>query len=206
MKNKEENLKVPVADHLNSLDILDKFPELRVHSEFEDFRHARYKTQIIKYVIFAYDSGSSSVRNNSHDFRAIKEDAMSRAGFAKSNSGKFEDDIVDIMEMRNPAVNKMICCYLRYFVHSHTWRLIVMNEELMHEYMSLVLEPVDSGGKKADDKKILEAANIKAKLREECKSIANDLKSYYKELYGNNEDIKEEIIKPVRPETIVGLK
>jgi hypothetical protein len=202
MQKKTENLKIPVESTPEGEDIVRYFKELYSKEEFASFSHPE-KNKIVRYIIFGYDIDSLCVKSNLHDLKKRKEDAAERAGFKRSRSGVFEDYVHEIMDMNNKEVNQMICCYLRYFVHNNAWKLIVVNEQMMSEYISLMLEPVVSH---KDDKKRLEAANIKAKLREECKAIASDIKMLYKDLYGDNEDLKEEIIKPVRPETMGGYQ
>jgi hypothetical protein len=200
MDKSKENLKIPVDTVPEDVDIVQYFKELLSKEEFAGFISPE-RNKIVRYIIYAYDLESSCVKNNSHDLKKRKESAAERAGFKRSRTGSFPEIVHEIMNMKNSDVNKMICCYLRYFVHNNTWKLIVVNEQIMSEYITLLLEPVAQ----KDDKKTLEAANIKSKLREECKAIASDIKSLYKDLYGDNDDLKEEIIKPVRPETMGGV-
>jgi hypothetical protein len=195
-----EYLKVQVFDVPEGQDIIKYFRDL---SDFEAFSlySGKDRNEIVKYVIFAYDPSSPCVRNNSADLTKRKEAAAELAGYKRLKSGKFDASVIEMFNMKNSAVTDMICCYLRYFVNNRVWSLITVNEQILSEYIKLLMDPVSKGD--GDDKKLLEAANTKSKLREECKSIVSDLEKQYKELYGDNEDLKEAISKPIKPETML---
>ncbi len=214
-----EKLKIPVFEVPDSTDIVKYFRELDSHESFYSYSE-KDRNRVVKYVVLAYDPNSACVKNNSSDLTKRKEAAAELAGYTRLKSGKFDDQVLELFNMSNEGANQMICCYLRYIVNNMIWTLIVANEQVLAEYIALLMEPVDynkgsSGYKRKgdadepdaeekvikDDKKLLEAANMKGKLREECKSIVADLGKLYKELYGDNDDLKEIITKPIRPET-----
>jgi hypothetical protein len=200
-------------------DIIDQFPQLALHPEFNSFSH-KDRNKIVRYVILAYDPGSPFVEEYAANLTGRKAAAADEAGFERNKTtGLFGDDVVKIMNLEDEKVNEMIFCYFLKIINNQTWTLIITHEQVFSEYTRLLMEPVnyssytknsDEAGEPAgekvmkDDKKLLEAANMKSKLREECKSIATDLKGFYKELFGENEDLKEKVIaKPVRPETMI---
>lgn len=202
MSKEYPKLKIPIHNCPDNEDIVKFFRELLSHEAFYGCPE-KDRNRMVKYVIFAYDPESPCVKNFSSDLKKRKEAAAEAAGYVRLTSGKFEQPVIDYMNMLNAHINDMICCYLRYFVNNQIWSLIVADENVMAEYISLLLEPINNqNGGKMDDKKLLEAATIKSKLREECKSIVADLNKLYKELYGDNDDLKEIITKPIRPETI----
>lgn len=193
-------LKIPVNKVPFGQDIINEFKELQVHEEFARYPHAD-RNNVIRFVVYAYDPKSPFVENAASDLKKRKESAAEEAGFNRNEkTGRFEGKIVEIMAMENDSTNEMIFCYLR-LINNRTWKLISTYEQVFSEYIKLLMTPISDSD--IDSKKLLEAANVKAKLREECKIIATDLDSLYKTLFGDSEDIKEIItIKPIKPETI----
>lgn len=209
-------LKIPVNLVPLGDDVVDFFRELKAQEEFSSYS-IKDRNKIVKYVIYAYDPKSPFVENSTSDLTKRKENAAEEAGFERNpTSGKFKQEVYDLIELFNEDANEMIFCYLR-MINNRTWTLIVTNEQVFAEYTRLLMEPVAYSSyarKKAtegedkqvevkDDKKLLEAANVKAKLRDECKMIAADLDTLYKTLFGNNEDLKEKMaVRVIRPETM----
>jgi hypothetical protein len=194
------NLKIPVFSVPENEDIVKYFRELSVLESFYSLPE-KDRNKVVKYIVLAYDPYSPCVRNNSSELKKKKDAAAEAAGYKRNPSGKFPDSVLCIMDMSDKLITNAICDYLKYFVNNRLWSLIVVNEQVLSEYITLLMEPVNKGD--GDDKKLLEAANTKSKLRDECKSIVSDLDKQYKDLYGENEDLKEVISKPVRPETMI---
>ncbi len=93
----------------------------------------------------------------------------------------------------------MIVCYLR-LLHNLTWAQISTFEQLFWEYIKLLLEPLVND----DDKKLMESANIKGKIREELNKVKQDLDKLKKEFYGDNDDLKDKMtVRIVKPETMI---
>lgn len=195
-----ERLKIPVHKASKDEDLLDKFEVFRNHKEFSDYPK-QIRNKAIKYVVFTYDPNSPFVLDSVSDLKKRKEAAAEAAGFLRDpRTGKFDELVKEIMELRDEDTNAMIFKFLQ-IINNRTWTLIVTNEQIFDEYTALLMEPVKSAAG-TDDKKVLEAANIKSKLREECKVIADELEKLYKKLFGDNDDLKDVIVaKPVKPET-----
>ncbi len=210
-------LRVKINKIPDNKDIIKEQPLLQQYPEFNDYCGAD-RNNLVRYIILAYDPGSPFVEEFTSDLKRRKEAAADEAGFQRIKStGKWPEEVQEILNLDREDVVDMVFCYLR-IVNNQTWSLIVTNEQVFSEYTRLLLSPVayssytkkeddgDGVGEKVvkDDKKLLEAANMKSKLREECKLISADLKGFYKELFGDNEDLKEKVkAKPIRPETIM---
>jgi hypothetical protein len=201
MENSYERLKIPVHKIPENEDLVSKFDVFQQYKEFTDCPKAS-RNKVIKYVVFAYDPGSPFVMDSVSDLKKRKEAAAEAAGFLRTpTTGLFDELVKEIMELKNEETNAMIFKFLQ-IINNRTWTLIVTNEQIFDEYTALLMEPVKSTSA-TEDKKVLEAANIKSKLREECKVIADDLKKLYKEFFGDNDDLKDKIVaKPIKPETV----
>jgi len=197
MDNNDFNrLHIPVHTVEKGQDIVNKFKELQEHIEFSMYPHSD-RNDVIRYVVYAYDPESPFVKNSTSELSKRKEAAADAAGFERNKrTGLFAANVTELMELRNEEVNRMVICYLK-MLHNYTWTQIVTYEQLFWEYISLLLEPLVN----TDEKKLMEAANIKGKLREECNKIKQDLDKFKKEFYGDNADLKEKVER-VRPETI----
>ncbi len=188
-------LKIPVHTVEFGQDIVDKLKELQQYEEF-----ARYPSKdrnfVIRYVAYAYDPESPFVKNSTSELSKRKEVAADQAGFERNaKTGKFAESVYEMMDFKNEDVNKMIFCYLR-ILNNYTWVQITTDEQLFWEYTKLLNDPL----KNDDEKKLMETANIKGKLREERNKIKQDLDKYYKEFYGDNTDLQEKV-KRFTPET-----
>jgi hypothetical protein len=197
MEGKEfSRLRIPVHTVEKGQDIVHKFKELEHFPEFSLYPHAD-RNNVIRYVVYAYDPESPFVKNSTLDLIKRRETAAEHAGFERNKkTGKFTDSTYQIINMEVEAVNNMIFCYLKV-IHNYTWVQITTDEQLFWEYTKLLNQPLVND----DEKKLMESANIKGKLRIERNLIKQDLDKYYKELYGDNADFQEKIER-VTPETI----
>ncbi len=195
-------LRFPIFDVPHGTDLVHKFKELQDYPEFALYQDSN-RNYVIRYVFYLYDRSSDLIKQV-QDLTKRKEAAAELAGFIRNDkTGKFDDEVIDMMALKKDEegespINDMIFSFLR-MQDEMLWSLIVINENMFNEYMKLLMDPVF--GK--DSKNILDAANIKTKLREEIKGIRQDIESFYKEMYGENDDLKEvKKRKAITPETI----
>lgn len=181
-----DRLKIPVHTVEFGQDIVDKFRELQQYTEFSKYPH-KDRNYVIRYIVYAYDPESPFVKNSASELSKRKEAAAEEAGFERNKkTGKFADEVYEIMDFKKEEVNDMIFCYLR-ILNNYTWVQITTDEQLFWEYTKLLNQPLAND----DEKKLMESANIKGKLREERNKIKLDLDKYYKEFYGDNIDLQE---------------
>jgi len=197
MDDKEfSRLRIPVHTVDRGQDILHKFKELAQFEEFSQYPNGD-RNNVIRYVVYAYDPESPFVKNSTLDLIKRREAAAESAGFERNKkTGKFADSTYSIINMESEPVNNMVLCYLKV-IHNYTWVQITTDEQLFWEYTKLLNQPLSND----DEKKLMESANIKGKLRLERNLIKQDLDGYYKKLYGDNADFQEKIER-VTPETI----
>lgn len=195
---KFQHLRFKVHEVPHGTELLLKFPELGDCEEFRNYTNGD-RNYVIRYIGYAYDPGSDLYKDYTDIFK-IKEAAAALAEFPRNEkTGKFEEKVYQMMRMENSAINDMIIAFLK-IINNHIWAQIQVNEQMFWEYARLLAEPVTGEG----SKDILQAADIKKKLREEIKTIALDLEGFYKQMFGDNEDLKNIVKKkPVRPETMI---
>jgi hypothetical protein len=192
-------IKFPVHTIAHGTDLLHKYPELATIDFFQQYPNAD-RNYVIRYIIYLYDP-AYEMQKKYLDLKIRKEKCSDLAGFERNDStGKFKEaKVYKIMLLSDIEVGKMIFAFLKY-LNNREWSQIVVNEQIFEEYTRLLMKPIDGD----DDKKILEAANVKSKLREECKTIIEDLDKFYKLFYGDDPALKNTIKKkPVRPETMI---
>jgi hypothetical protein len=207
-----QKLKFKVHDVPQGTDLLHKFPELGAIKEFRDYKEAD-RNHIIRYIIYAYDPESDFIENFKEDILQRKEASLIEAGFNRNKKDEFDIYLKDIMDLKNDKVTDMIFAFLRN-LNIKIWMMIISTEEMFLEYQRLIMRPItfdevkDPETKeitfKEKEKDILAAADMKKKLREECNAMYQDLKKYYKEFFGSNNDLEEENKrkKRITPETI----
>ena len=189
-------LRIPVHTVEIGQDIVHKFPELQQYEEFSRYKE-KDRNDVIRYVVYAYDPESPHVKNSTSELSKRKEAAAEAAGFERNKkTGLFGDNICLIMNLKDEEVNKMIFCYLK-MLNTMLWTQIVTDEQGFWEYTKLLMQPLEHD----DDKKLMDAANVKGKLREERNKIKVDLDKYYKEFYGDNSDLEEKTER-YSPETV----
>ncbi len=155
-------LKIPVHTVEFGQDIVDKFRELQQYVEFSKYPH-KDRNFVIRYVVYAYDPESPFVKNSASELSKRKEAAADEAGFERNKkTGKFTDEVYEMMDFKKEEVNNMIFCYLR-ILNNYTWVQITTDEQLFWEYTKLLMEPLEN----TDEKKLMESAKIKGILREE---------------------------------------
>lgn len=196
--NKEEFklMKFNVSELPIDADILLHFPELKSYKEFSEYKD-KDKNLIFRYVFLCYDIKSPLFKTQP-ELKKRREAAMELAGFERGSKGKFSDKLSSIMEMRDELVNKIILCFLTRIQNNMAWALFVANEFTFSDNMRLLMKPLEGD----DDKKVLDGANARSKLREECKAVIADQDILLKALFADNNDLKEIVKKKIlSPET-----
>lgn len=209
-------LKFPIHTIPHKTDLLHKFPELGAYEEFAKYPHAD-RNYVIRYVIYMYDMNSGLIPRFM-DLKKRKEAALELAGYERSaKTGLFKSEVYKMInlekipvkvdpedenskiEMESNRIFEMAMCYIK-MQNSRLWSMIVTTEQAFEEYQRLIMEPVSERG----DKDTLNAANTKDKLMDSCYNMNKRIEEYYKELFGDNEDLKKAAkAKPVRPETMI---
>jgi hypothetical protein len=196
--NKEEFalMKFPVFGLPPTTDLLVHFQELKSYEEFSGYKD-KDRNLVFRYVFFCYDKKSPLVRTQP-ELKKRKEQAMELAGFERTGQGKFKAHLEAIMEMKDEAVNKIIICFLVNIQNNMEWALYVANQFTFADNMRLLMKPLEGD----DDKKVLDGANARSKLREECKAVIADQESLLKALFMENTDLKEIVkTKYISPQT-----
>jgi hypothetical protein len=207
-------LRFPVHTVPHGTDLVHKFPELQLYKEFHQYPHSD-RNYVIRYVIYMYDMNSGLIKKFPN-LKQRKEAALDLAGFERTKgTGKFKKEIVDMVNLEKVTTkipgeegeddktvvesNKIFDMVMRYIViqKSRLWSMIVTNEAAFEEYQRLIMEAVSD----KKDKELLAAAQMKDELMECSDKISKRIDAYYKDFFGDNEELKEEIKKkPVRPE------
>jgi hypothetical protein len=206
-------LRFPVHTVPHGTELLLKFPELQAYPEFSEYKEPD-RDKVIRYVIYMYDMNSGLILKFP-DLKQRKEAALDIAGFERnSNTGKFKKEIYNMVNLEKIFVkedpededskitaesNRIFDMAMRYIIEQNNriWSMVVANEQAFDEYLRLIMEPVSD----RKDKDLLTAAKTKDDLMGICDEINTRLNSYYKLLFGDNEDVKVKA-KRITPETI----
>ncbi len=192
-------------------ELLIKFRELADIKEFSEYKCSD-RNYLIRYIICLYSPESPFFKKYT-DLGKRKEAVAEYCGYERNaKTGKFvSKNILRVFEMAadiegDPdekieayqSANPLIFAWLK-FINNRLWSEITINEQLFDEYSGLILEAIEG----RDSKIVLEAANVKSKLRGEISLIRAHLGVLYKEFFGENTEVQEKAkVKPFKPETI----
>jgi hypothetical protein len=193
-------LKFPIHEVPHGTDLLHKFSQLNSIQEFREYGNGD-RNKVIRYIIYCYDLASDFIEKFPN-LKERKEACLIESGIERNKKDEFDNRCIQIMDLSDEAVRDMINGYLR-FINNRTWMMLVSTEEMFSEYQKLIMKPISTNSEDKE-KDILSAADIKKKLREECNIMDEHLKRYYQEIFGDNEDLKEQHTKKKRvtPESI----
>jgi hypothetical protein len=150
--------------------------------QLEEFKSTnRDNEKIIKYICVLYDPNTPLVKGYPR-FEERQNYAIQLADL--SNHVKVEQ----IKTLEEDRVAKMAFAFLTKIFHNILWReYIILNHEL-NEFTQLRIEPIKKDDK-MDDKKVMEAAEKKGKLRQQCTEIINEIARLEEKIFGKDETL-----------------
>lgn len=191
MKEKEDygQLFLPLQDFEAKDDVLFRLPHLAKWPEFFEFGGTPAgelnRDMVFRYMNLLYSSGSKLINTHRHNLAARKEEAATVAGFDLKKKAIREQVQNDLYEVRNPAILKMIMRFL-ILQKNPLWSSIVTTEQCHAEYQLIIMDPLSP----EDEKKRTDAAKNKAFLMSESDKMLLRLKGYYRELFGDDDDLQ----------------
>lgn len=142
------------------------------------------KENLMRYIVILYSYDSFLNLRNPMPLAERKNRALSFANITPS------DDVTnELLLLENDLILKMIQDFL-IAQRNNLWTEIVTTEQQYEEAVRLRLQPISRGDK---DKDQLTAADLKKKLRLDCKEMQVDLDRFYKQFYLDHDDLKGKI-------------
>lgn len=168
---------------------LDKaFPDLFRLPEFKKIKLRKEWERIVKYIVFLYDKNSDLNEEFESDLAARKDAAAIEAGYEREASGKWDKELVAIMEMRDKEVHAVIMAFLTRVQRKAEWTDFVVTEQELEEFQNLRFAPIDTT---ADDKDVFDAAKKKDALMKACNDRLTYLDNLKKVIFGDNKDVMD---------------
>lgn len=142
------------------------------------------KQKLMRYIVVLYSYDSFLNLRNPLPLSQRKQRALSFAEIEAS------DDITnELLLLENDLILKMVQDFL-IAQRNNLWTEIVTTEQQYEEAVRLRLQPI----KRADkDKEQLTAADLKKKLRLDCKEMQVDLDRFYKQFFLDHDDVKNKV-------------
>ena len=125
------------------------------------------KNKLLRYIIYLYDPASHLGKEYPDELK-LKEAAADLAGLDLVN-----EDFKWLFDCQDEGVNAMAVGYLRYYVKSMLWMMIVSNQETFWEYGSIMMESIR--GKTGE---VMNAVNAKMKTSEGMEVLMNRVEKY----------------------------
>jgi hypothetical protein len=201
-----QKLKFRIFDIPPEKDVLEEFSELRRYKVFVNSK-APHKNLLLRYMIFMYDPGSDLLKEVSELGRR-KIRAAELAGFQHES-----DYLKEIFDLRDKTALDFLQCFLTEVYHNRKYTEWQVLHQELEENNRLRLEPITTKSSKKKDEEIeevdiFEAAKKKGALRDQATSIHELIDAIEKEIFGDNEDVKEIAIKSryLSPENFAGVK
>lgn len=181
-----KKLRFPIYTLDPSIDIRDQFPELKKHRKIANSNYPNINL-VLRYIIFMYDPNSDLIREVP-DLAQRKLVAAEYAGF-KDHTAHLDE----IMECRDHKVLDLIFLFLTEIYHSRKYREWQTLCQELDENNRLRWDQLGAKKDKEDTDErldILASAEKKQKLREYAQKMNQMIDVLEKELFGDNEDIK----------------
>lgn len=135
--------------------------------------------KLTRYIVALYDPKSPLIKGESNLIQR-KEIAASIAGFDTDK----EEDMLDIVyNCKYEHVVQMIQNYLRYFVKSMEWAMLVSYESAFWEFQSRIMQPIERGDR---DKDLVSAVQSKTKLACDLQDLYHKYEAAKDAFYGND--------------------
>jgi hypothetical protein len=154
----------------NLVDILNDIPDEKKGQE----------EGLLRYIVAMYDSASPLIKNEP-DLEKRKIAAVKIANLVDS------DITDDLFSNRLDYVLKAINEYIRSYGQNRLWAMIVSETQRFWEYNYRLMKPVEG----ERDREILSSLEVKTKLAEELDKMNDRLDSYYKRLYGEDQELMD---------------
>lgn len=135
--------------------------------------------KLVRYILALYDPKSPLIKGESNLLRR-KELAAMIAGF---DVDKDEDMLEIVYDCKYEHIVLMIQNFLRYFVKSMEWAMLVSYEASFWEFQSRLMQPIERGDK---DKELMTAVGNKTKLADDIRGLYDKFESAKERFYGND--------------------
>lgn len=143
---------------------------------------------IVKYIILLYSDDSILNKVPVKPLDERKAIAVDMSGIPKKDGKIISDYEKDLISLGSDKYVEMIFEYLMW-QKNILWTQIVTDEEYYSQCVKGLLKRVDMD----DDKKALEAINVKSKLRQESNSLRKDLEANYREFFKDHFDVQSKV-------------
>lgn len=185
MKSRTENMQVDIDSVPKELDACLEIEFLNRLDSWRNFEIGLIeKPKLVRYIVALYSYDSFLNHRTPIPLQERKQRALSFAEIQPSN-----DVTNELLLLENDLILKMIQDYL-IAQRNNIWTEIVTTEQQYEEAVRLRLQPI----KRADkDKDQLAAAELKKKLRLDCKEMQVDLERFYNQFYLDHEDLKNKV-------------
>ncbi len=178
--------------------LADRYPQIKSFEGYAELKHRPDVTAIMKYVVLAYSyKNNPLVTHYPHNIIERRSVAAELADYPiNPKTGKFSEMVQTMINGQDPLVNDFAFGFLKY-QNNMLWSIICTQQNRFWEAQHLIIRPITQD----DDKKMLDAANLKSKLGDDCDKMRGQLNDLWAELLGDNKDVIADEA-PISPETM----
>jgi len=144
------------------------------------------KAKVIKYIEAMYNKNSKL--NNIQNLKDRKLEACK-----ESKLNPKDVDTIDVMEMKNEDVRKLVMYYLSIFQNSNQFHQLITDQQLFWSIQEIIVKPIED----VDEDSIMEKYKKRTALSETADNLAKRINRLYSEIYATDE-LKDEAKEFVR--------
>jgi hypothetical protein len=166
--------------------LLDRIPELRPYAELLAESESLGRPDIdklIRYTMVLYDKRSPAIKQFSN-LQLRKNEAAIAAGYDLQSDAKILEKLFDFTDKEL----QILAIEFLKDQNDMYWCMITSNEQTFYEYQKALLSEVTLFTTEKDK---LSALQIKAKLMDDCDTIAERVESYYGRVFGDGDANKK---------------
>lgn len=171
-----------------------KFSDMDVCQRFV----SKDKNKILSYIerLYAKESPLNNIQN-------LSERKREAAQQAKLNLK--DPEVIEIMDLQNDAVNKLIFAYLSSYQNSNSFHKLCSDQQLFWDIQSILMSPISTD----DEDQLMEKYKKRGALSETSDDLLRRINRLYSEIYAT-EDVQEmaftSIRQMLRPEERIKMK
>lgn len=180
-ERRTKGMRIDIDDYEDSVDLISQIPQLKNLVSWRSYSGRIERNPLCKYIIYLY-SGDTYLNKVRIPLEERKKKALLHAGFKMNDLGEFDGEVMNfVYNLGSEEVLTMVHDYLR-FQNDSVWTEIVISETEVDEATKIRLRPMESEDKKS--------ADLKQRLREQCREINSYLETLYKRFYNDHTDVK----------------
>jgi len=153
---------------------------------------------LCKYIELLYSKDSPL--NNTQNLSERKREAAQQAKLNLS-----DPDVINIMDLKDEAVNKLIFAFLSTYQNSNAYHKLCSDQQLFWDIQSILMSPAAT----TDEEELMKKYKARGELSKTSDELLTRINRLYSEIYAQ-EDVKDmavnHVVQMLRPEQRIKMR